>query len=189
MVVRIAPRCEVSMRCPGIEALVQLGPERDAVRLKRTNIVVAYYHDSRPSPRICATTRCWGREWPGVLDHIPSNAHASAPRRCGGMSPRGGDCSGDHACVTQRRSGHRWQTPAAVDTPGVAPAQPRCLPHQPSVVGQTNQSARAAGSAPAHSSEPPSSHVIPNRQLVPVTSLSGMGVTFLSVIYRCGSRR
>jgi hypothetical protein len=79
-----------------------------------------------------------------------------------GLSHRGSDCSGDHACATPRRSGHRWQTPAAVDTPGVAPAPSTCLPPQSSAIGQTAQSSHAVGSVPDRSSGSPSSHVTPN---------------------------
>ena len=88
-------------------------------------------------------------------------------------------------CVTPRWSGHRRQRPAAVDTLA-SPKAHQCacrLKRQPPV-RQFNQHTQPRQLPLAH---PNHRHRMSprtsRRQLVPMTSLSGTRVTFLSVIY------
>jgi hypothetical protein len=69
---------------------------------------------------------------PRGSDRNPGNARAPASKRFDGMSHRGGDCSGDHDCVTPRPPDHQRQTRDADDRPVAVPHPATWSPPRPS---------------------------------------------------------
>ena len=123
-------------------------------------------HDHPPTQGLHTQAKAvTGRQFlrPRAWDRNQGNAREPEPEQLDGTRyHHDGDCSHGHACGKPKPPVHRRQKRTADDRPDDVPGPSRWPPPRLSAACPTDQSARAAGSAPVRSSGSPSSHVTPN---------------------------